>query len=276
MRSMLTAATTMNQLQSRMDLQSNNLANLNTYGYKGRQSNFSSLLFQQVDNIQGNDADSPRLTPEGIRQGAGSRLAHTNMNMNVGTLQTTERELDVAIQDRNRFFVVNAQVENGETEQRFTRSGNFYLQPINGGEQSMLTTSEGNPVAGQNGPILIDEGFDGIRLTDQGGVEVTRNGQTAVEGNLQVVDIERTRGLEPVGANSYRLDLEGLGVPADELVAAVAPAEANLAPGALEASNVNFGQEMTSLIESQRAYSFNAQAIRMGDQMMGLIGSMRS
>ncbi|GEL77230.1 flagellar hook-basal body protein [Tenuibacillus multivorans] len=276
MRNMLNAATTMGQLQQRIDLTSNNLANTDTYGYKSKQAQFSSLLFQQIDNMAGGDAESPRLTPEGIRVGSGARMAHTSMNLDVGTLQQTDRALDIAIQDANRFFVVNAPLENGESELRYTRAGNFYLQPVNDNEQVMLTTNQGVPVQGQDGPILIDGGFDDIGLNENGDVRVTRGDQTETEATLQVVDIERTRTLEAVGANTYRLDEAELGVPIADFVNDIAPQAANLHPGALESSNVDMAKEFTDLIEAQRAYSFNARSISMGDQMMGLIGSMRS
>ncbi|RPF54128.1 flagellar hook-basal body protein [Aquisalibacillus elongatus] len=275
MRNMLNAASTMNQLQQRMDLTSNNLSNLNTYGYKSRQAQFSSLLFQQVNNMNGGDAESPRMTPEGIRVGSGARLAHTSMSLDPGTVQETGRPLDVAIQDENRFFAINAPLENGESETRFTRSGNFYIQPVNDNEV-MLTTSDGTPAHGQNGPIILEGNFDDIELTEEGGVQVTRGNETQVEANLQVVDIENTRVLEATGDNAFRINEADLEVPAEALVENIAPQEANLQPSALEQSNVDMAKEFTDLTEAQRAYSFNSQSISIGDQMMGLIGSMRS
>ncbi|SEQ99119.1 flagellar hook-basal body protein [Piscibacillus halophilus] len=276
MRNMLNAATTMNQLQQRMDLTSNNLANSNTHGYKSKSAQFSSLLFQQVNNLNNGDPDAPRLTPDGIRVGSGAKMGHTNTNMNVGTIQETGRALDVATQDSERFFVVNAPLDNGQTEERYTKAGNFYLQPVNGNEQVMLTTGEGLPVQGQNGPIILDSDFDEITITENGGVQVDRNGNRQIEATLQLVDIDQPRALEATGDNLFRIDEAGLGVPAEQLLAEVDPQEANLMTGALESSNVDIGKELTDLLESQRAYSFNSRSISIGDQMMGLIGSMRS
>ncbi|TFB19268.1 flagellar hook-basal body protein [Filobacillus milosensis] len=276
MRSMLNAASTMGQLQQRMDLTSNNLSNMNTYGYKSKQAQFSSLLFQQVNNIGEGDEESPRFTPEGIRVGSGAKLGHTSMNFSVGAPQRTGRALDVAIQDANRFFVVNAPLENGGTEERFTRAGNFYIQPVNNNEEVMLTTSNGTPVQGQNGPIVLDNNFNDIEILKDGSVRVTRGQNKEVEATLQLVDIARPNALEAVGANTFRLDEEDLGVPVANIVNDVVPEEGNLLPGALESSNVDMAKEFTTLLESQRAYSFNAQSIRLGDQMMGLIGNMRS
>lgn len=276
MRNMLNAATTMNQLQQRMDLTSNNLANSNTYGYKAKSAQFSSLLFQQINNINNGDADAPRLTPEGIRVGSGAKMGHISMHMDAGAVQQTGRELDIAAQDGERFFVVNAPLQNGDSETRYTKSGNFYLQPVNGDEQVMLTTNEGLPVEGQNGPIILDSNFDDISFTENGEVRVTRNGTTQTEATLQVVDIAQPRALEATGSNQFRIDEAALGVPEEQLVVDVAPQDANLVPGALESSNVDMGKELTDLMEAQRAYSFNSRSISIGDQMMGLIGSMRS
>lgn len=249
---------------------------MNTHGYKARQSNFSSLMFQQIDNMLRFDADSPRMTPEGIRVGSGAKLAHTNILMDQGTIQTTDRPLDVAIEHANQFFVVNAPNANGETEQQYTRAGNFYLQPVNDNEQVMLTDSNGNPVQGNDGPIIIDHTFDQIEITADGRLETTTGDQRETVANIQLVQIDLPRTLENAGGGNYRLDAEGLGVPVDEIVTGI-PAEAvTLHTRSLEASNVNFAQEMTRMIESQRAYSLNSQSITLGDQMMGLINSMRS
>ncbi len=272
---MFNAASTMGQLQQRMDLTSNNLANVNNHGYKTRHSNFSSLLNQQVNNLLDHDADSPRLTPDGIRVGSGARLGHENMNMDSGSLQETGRGLDVALQDRNRFFTVSVEGNDGAVEDHYTKSGNFYLSNMDDGT-FMLTSSEGNPVQGEDGPIIIDENFNDVRFNDNGDVIVTRDGEEAVEGTLQLVDIPNSRVLQPVDAGTFIINEDELGVPADALTEVVAPADANLVSGSLETSNVDYGTEVQNLMESQRAYSFNARSLSMGDQMMGLIGSMRN
>ena len=275
MRNMMNVAVTMGQLQNRMDITANNIANLNTFGYKSSHAQFASLMFQQVNNILEHDEESPRMTPFGIRVGSGARLSDTALNMQNGSIQMTERPLDVAIQQPNRFFVVHAPSVDDDTEIQYTRAGHFYLQPINDTEL-MLTTGEGYPVEGHDGPITIYGDFDDIQINALGGIDVTRGNVTTTEAYLQVVDFERTRGLEKTGGNTYRLDEEALGAPIEDFVALVQPEDAQLVAGALETSNVDLSKEFTDLIESQRAYSFNARSISIGDQMLGLIGSMRS
>lgn len=115
-----------------------------------------------------------------------------------------------------------------------------------------------------------------IEITADGRLETTTGDQRETVANIQLVQIDLPRTLENAGGGNYRLDAEGLGVPVDEIVTGI-PAEAvTLHTRSLEASNVNFAQEMTRMIESQRAYSLNSQSITLGDQMMGLINSMRS
>jgi len=275
MRNMMNAAVTMGQLQNRMDITANNIANLNTFGYKGSHAQFASLMFQQVNNVLEHDGEIPRMTPLGIRVGSGARLSDTALNMQSGSIQMTDRPLDVAINQENRFFVVHAPGVDDETETRYTRAGNFYLQPISGTEL-MLTTGEGYPVEGRDGPITLYGDFDDIKINAQGGIDVTRGNVTTTEAYLQLVDFERTRGLEKASGNTYRLNEEALGVVAEDFVAVVPLQETELVSGALETSNVDLSKEFTDLIESQRAYSFNARSISIGDQMLGLIGSMRS
>src|SRR5690606_17194234 len=162
MRNSTIAAVTMGQLQKRLDLISHNIANVNTTGYKAKTANFSSLLVQHIDNLSNGDEGAPRLTPDGIRQGNGARLAHSNIDMSKGTVVRTDRALDVALTGDHHFFQVQV-TENGETETQFTRAGNFYLQPINNNEQMMLVTSEGHPVIGTNGPIVFQGEIDDIQ-----------------------------------------------------------------------------------------------------------------
>ncbi|WP_411954061.1 flagellar hook-basal body protein [Alkalibacillus sp. S2W] len=274
MRNMYNAASTMNQLQQRMDLTSNNLANMDNTGYKARQAEFSSLLHNQVDNIAGHDADSPRLTPDGIRVGSGAGLGNINMNMDSSSAQETGRALDVAIQNDNRFFVVNGPGEEGGVEERFTRAGNFYLSEQENGDM-MLTTNAGYPANGEDGAVVLDGGFDDVSINENGEVEVTRDGDTAVEDTIEVVDIANSRVLEPVDENSFSINEAELGQPIEDVVAGVAPDEANLMTRSLESSNVNMGQEMTQMLEAQRAYQFNAKSLTIGDQMMSSISNMR-
>lgn len=273
---MIQAAVTMNQLQQKLDMIGNNMANSQTTGYKSRQADFSSLLFQQVNNLTDPANAEGRLTPDGIRVGSGAKLGSTNIDLTLGSIKETNRVLDVALTQDNHLFQILVN-QNGQEETLYTRDGSFYLSPVNNNQGLMLTTSDGNPVLGQNGPIVLAEGFDAISIRENGEIVVTRDGQEAVEGRLTIVEAVRPRLLEAAGQNMFRLpDMGNLGFDADEVIQEIDPNAAVLQSGALEQSNVNLSKEITDLITTQRSYQFNARTISMGDQMMGLVNQLRS
>ncbi|MDC3411811.1 flagellar hook-basal body protein [Terrihalobacillus insolitus] len=268
------AAVTMGQLQKKMDVIANNMANVDTVGYKNRQADFASLLFQQIDNLSDPQNAEGRLTPDGIRIGSGAALAQTNMNLSQGAIKDTGRNLDVALLDKNNFFAINV-TENGNTETRYTRDGAFYLNPLNDG-QVMLTTKNGNPVVGINGPLVFADGFEAINITENGQIAITRNGDQQIEGQLAVAEAVRPRLLEASGENTFKLpNLAGLNYNADEIVETTDLENIRVKSGALESSNVDTAKQMTDLLETQRAYQMNGRSISMADQMMGLVNQLR-
>ncbi len=275
-RSMIQAAVTMGQLQQKLDTIGHNLANSQTTGYKSRQAEFSSLLFQQIENLNHPANGTGRLTPDGIRIGSGARMGAINSNMNAGNIVTTDRMLDTALLRENYFYQIQV-TENNVTEIRYTRDGAFYLSPINDNGDLMLVTKDGHPVLGANGPIVIEPGFDSIQIQDNGQIVVSRNGQTETAGSLSVVEITRPRILEAAGNNMFRLpDLAALGYAFGEIVQAPANIDGMLKSGALEQSNVDIAEQMSELILTQRSYQFNARTISTSDQMMGLINQLRT
>ncbi|MRH43946.1 flagellar hook-basal body complex protein [Aquibacillus halophilus] len=268
------AAVTMGQLQNKMDIIGHNMANVNTNGYKSRQADFSSLLFQQIDNLSNPEVENVRLTPDGIRVGNGAKLGHTNINLSQGTIADTGRSLDVALLADNHLFQVNV-TENGITETQFTRSGTFYLNPLDDGTV-MLTNKQGHPVVGENGPIIFADDFDSISFSNNGTIQVTRNGNTEVEGQLAIVEAIRPRLLEAAGDNNLRFgNVEGVQFNQGEIIQDVAANQVQLKSQALESSNVDIAKQMTELTLTQRAYQFNARSISMNDQMMGLVNQLR-
>lgn len=105
-RMMIQAGVTMNQLQSKLDLIGHNLANSETTGYKSRQSEFSSLLNSQINNLKDPANTTGRLTPDGVRVGSGAKLGPTNNDLSVGSMITTSRDLDTALIGENRLFEI--------------------------------------------------------------------------------------------------------------------------------------------------------------------------
>lgn len=271
-RSMIQAAVTMNQLQQKIDLIGNNIANSQTTGYKTRQADFASLLFQQINNMTDPANAEGRLTPDGVRVGSGAKLGSINVDLSVGTLMETGRALDVALTEPNQLFQV-AVTENNVTETRYTRDGSFYLSPL-ANNQVALTTKDGDPVLGVMGPIILQDGFDDITIGEDGQIIVKRGNESQTEAQLAVVEAVRPRLLEATGNNNFRLpDLEALGYNQADIIQNV---QASLKSGSLESSNVDMAQQLTDLITAQRSYQFNARTISMGDQMMGLVNQLRS
>ncbi|MDX8047614.1 flagellar hook-basal body protein [Gracilibacillus sp. S3-1-1] len=269
------AAVTMGQLQNRLDNIGNNIANANTAGFKGRDANFSSLLSQQINTEPDPTNPVGRLTPEGLRIGSGAKLGHTNVNFEQGSMEVTDRNLDVALLGDDQLFQVAVE-ENGVAETRYTRAGNFYLSPQED-NQVMLVTSDGNPVLGAGGePIVLMNNMDDLKIEENGAINVTRNGVQNVEGQLEIVQAVRPRLLEAAGNNLFRLSEESLdNYPLAEIVNNVGQADVRLKSGALETSNIDLAKQTTDMIETQRAYQFNAKTISMHDQMQGLINQLR-
>ena len=214
-----------------------------------------------------------RLTPDGIRAGTGARLGAITPNMRLGAIQETGRDLDAALVNENHFF----QIRGNNNDIHYTRDGSFYLQPMNNNSELMLVTKEGHPVMGANGPIQFRaDNVTGIQIQDDGAVMVTRGAQTEYAGTIAIAEINNPRILEAAGGNLYRLpNLQELGYNFADIVQAVGQTGGIMQSNALEMSNVNIGDEMTGLINAQRAYQFNARTITMSDQMQGLINQMR-
>lgn len=275
-RMMIQAAVTMNQLQDKLDLIGNNLANSQTTGYKSRESEFSSLLFQQINNLTDPANAEGRLTPDGLRVGSGAKLGSIHSNVSMGSLLETGRSLDVALLKENLLFEIEVS-ENGNTETQYTRDGAFYLNTMEDGQLLMLTTKDGHPVLGINGPIIIADGFDQIDIQSNGQILVQRGNQTEIAGDLSIVEAVRPRLLEAVGDNAFRMpDIETLGYNYADVIQNVNLAEDVLKSGSLESSNVDVSKQMTDMMIAQRSYQFNARTISMSDQMNGLVNQIRS
>lgn len=275
-RTMIQAAVTMNQLQNKLDLIGHNMANSQTPGYKARKSEFSSLLFQNINNLNAEANTENRLSPLGVRVGTGARLGATNNDFSLGALNPTDRALDVALKNENHFFQIQTE-ENGMMETRYSRDGSFYLNPVNNNQAVMLTTENGNPVLGQNGPIVIPNGFDSILISDSGQIIVERGNQQEVAGELQVVQVNRPQVLEAAGQNMFKLpDLQTMGLNLNEIIQPLGVQDNLMQSGVLEQSNVDIAEQMSDLLMAQRAYQFNARTISTSEQMMGLINQLRS
>lgn len=262
LRSMITASNTLGQLQQQLDLIGNNMANIDTQGYKRTQTGFSDLLHQQMNNGDPHDSLAGRSTPLGVRSGSGAVLtAHTAFSQ--GGIKTTGRELDFALTKPGQFLQVEA---GGEIQ--YTRDGAFYLNPAQDG-RLQLVTSEGHAVldANQN-PIFLDASFKNSTVSEGGRLTANPSGETV---QLGIVGITQQTMLEKQGGNRYALKE----IAPNGTVTFLEPEQVGIKQGALEMSNVDLSKEMTDLMIAQRSYQLNSKSITMGDQMLGLINSVR-
>lgn len=276
-RTMITATNTLAQLQTKLDTISNDIANVNTTGYKKKDSYFQDLLVQQVNNQPNNEKEAGRLTPNGIRQGTGAKLSQTQINLAQGGIKTTGRNMDLALLQEGLFFRVNTQ-EGGINETRFTRDGTFYLTPVNNNEnQLMLVNSSGYPVLDQTDqPIIVNGSVKEINFTEEGRMQVETYNNGTQSFNLSIVNVKKPQFLEDRGNNTFGLpqNMAQLGVTDDDVYAQVT-GQGLVQSGALEQSNVDLSKSMTDLISVQRQYQFQSRAVTMADQMMGLINGIR-
>lgn len=276
-RTMITATNTMSQLQRKMDVIGTNISNLETNGYKRKESYFNELLYQHVDNQPKHDKEKGRLTPIGLNQGSGARIGIMKLALNQGTLKSTGRELDIAMTREDLFLKVDV---DGETQ--YTRDGSLYVSPtVEGGNVFQLVTADGHRVLDQsNNPIVIDGSIDQLGFSEQGNLNVKMTDGDVQTFELGLIAVTNPQYLEHKGGNFVGIasPLSGAQVEAADIFTEVTGnlrEGISLKQGHLEASNVDVSKEMTDLINVQRQYQFQARSVSMADQMMGLINGVR-
>lgn len=276
---MITATNTLTQLQKQMDMISNNMANVDTNGFKRREATFTELLYQQFNNQPDPRKEIGRLTPNGIRQGVGAKLAQAQLVMAQGNIKSTERPLDTAFTKEGQLLKVLVQSDN-TSDVYYTRNGALYLTPLSDNEV-MLVSGDGHAILDENNnPITITGDVTGYKIDDNGQLTATvANGQTQVF-NLGIIQVNKPQFLEQKGNNLYGLptNFANLGVNEEEVYIELnGPLrdQIGIQQGALEQSNVEMSKEMTELINVQRAYQFQSRSITIADQMMGLVNGIR-
>ena len=277
LRTMTTATNTLNQLQQQLDIIGNNLSNSATNGYKSSDAKFHELLYQQFNNDKADTA--PRQSPLGIRYGSGAVLGQAQMNWKIGTLQTTDRQLDFALTEPKQYFNILMPGDGGE-QTVYTRQGNFYISPVADG-QAMLVNSDGYPVANSAGlPITFTDDVTNFTTDASGSLTLTHTDGRVETVELGISVMQRPNLMERLSATNFALpaNLVDLGVTQQQVLTDLRGAARNqvgIESGILEGSNVNYEKEMTDLITVQRSYQFNARTVTLADQMLGLINGIR-
>lgn len=247
------ARTGLDAQDTRMRVISNNLANVNTTGFKRDRASFQTLAYQVV-TAPGAASTAETKYATGLNLGTGVRVQGTARIETQGTLATTGNALDLAL-DGNGYFQV--QMPGGTLG--YTRAGNFSRSP-----EGMLITSEGYQVMPG---ITVPEGATSITIGTDGTVSAQLQGQTEASqiGQLQVASFPNPAGLQATGDN-YLIETSAsgtasLGVPGED-------GRGRIRQGMLEGSNVNVVEELVDMIETQRAYEVNSKMISATDEML--------
>ena len=277
---MITSTNTLGQLQKKLDTVSNNISNSSTTGYKRKETYFSDMLVQEFNNQERTEKEKGRVTPNGIRVGVGARISQSQVNLTQGSLQKTDRDLDVALTNENLFFTIRS-IDGNNNELRYTRDGAFYLSPANdGSEQMKLVNSSGSTILDENNQeIRINGTPTEIKFTDKGQLNIaTEEGLQSF--NLGIVSVKKPQCLELRGNNTFALprNMAQLNVTENDIYTQLTGATRDqiaMVQGNLEQSNVDVSTEMTDMMQIQRQYQFQSRTVSMADQMMGLVNGIR-
>ena len=253
MRALYTAATGMMAQQTNMDVISNNLANVNTTGFKHSRANFQDLMSQEMRPAGATVADGVT-TPTGLEIGLGVQPSSTETMFDQGTLQNTGNQFDVAIQGNGFLQVL---LPSGSTG--YTRDGS-----LNVDSQGRLVNASGYAVQPE---ITIPTDATAVSIGGDGTVQVTTAGSTTPQtvGQIQLATFSNPAGLENIGGNNFApTAASGTAVTGTAGQNGFGP----LSQGMLEGSNVQIVQEMVNMITAQRAYETNSKAISTADQML--------
>lgn len=257
-RALYSSATGMKAQEILIDNTANNLANVNTTGFKRSQLDFADLLYSTLEQ-PGTNVATGQVVPTGLQIGSGVRAVATNKIFTPGTIAQTGNSLDVAIEGDGFFKVV---LPTGEF--RYSRDGAFRIDAT-----GQLVTAEGYRL---DSAVTIQDGINLSKINIGADGTVTGILANATDAPVELGQIQIARFLNPAGLSSEGNNLyaataasgqEVLGTPGENGLG-------TLRQGFLEGSNVEVVTELISLISAQRAYEINSRAIRAGDEMLSV------
>jgi len=260
-KALFTAATGLKSQQLYVDTVANNLANINTHGFKSSALDFEDLLYDQL-RAAGTDSAQGFEIPASLEVGSGVRAIATRKSFRPGSLEQTNGPLDMAIQGEHGFFKIS--MPDGSSA--YTRDGSFRLD-----DQRRIVTANGYLLDPQ---ITIPANWTSITVGNDGTVSVITSDSptTATQaGQILVSVFPNATGLNSRGQNLYE-ETPAAGTPVDTI-----PGEngsGSIAQGFLEGANVDMVAEMVKLIVAQRAYEVNSKAIQVSDQMLAAAGNL--
>jgi flagellar basal-body rod protein FlgG len=260
MRALSTAGTGMVAQQMNLDVIANNLANVNTTGFKSQRAEFQDMVYQTL-RASGAAAGGASTTPEAAMVGLGSRFSASAASFATGAFQNTGNPLDVAIAG-DGFF----QIEMPDGSTAYTRDGSFKVD-ANG----LVVTSDGYPLVPN---LTVPVGASRPTISPTGQVTVTIPGQEEPSelGTIELAVFPNPAGLTRIGQNLYRAG------GASGTATAAEPGQqgaGTLQQSMVEASNVQIVEEMVRMITAQRAYEINSKAVQTADDMLGILNNLK-
>ncbi len=261
MRALQIAAAGMTAQQTRVEVISNNLANMNTTGYNARRAEFADLHYQQVQRPGTINASDGSVLPTGVQLGLGVRPSAVSVMLSQGSLAATGGDLDIAIEGQGYI-----EVTTPDGRPAYTRDGGLKLTG-----DGQVVTSDGYPVVPD---ITIPRDARSISINPEGEVYAYFADQVQPQllGQISLSGFVNPRGLEAIGSNLF------LETPASGPAAVSAPGQDGLGvirQGYLEESSVDPVKQVTNLIAAQRGYELNSKVITAADQMMSAMVQMR-
>lgn len=257
MKALAIAATGMNAQQTNLEVIANNIANINTTGYKRERAEFSDLLYQ-VDRTQGvPDRGNTSVVPEGVSIGLGVKTSAVRNVHIQGTFTNTGNEYDLALDGKGWF-----QIEGADGQTRYTRAGTF-----NTNATGQMVTVDGAPIVPA---ITVPLDTKELIINKTGQVFARVDGQMDLQnlGQLTIATFANEAGLAPLGDNLFQETVASgpanVGVPGD-------PGYATIRQNYVENSNVDPVKEITDLISAQRAYEMNSKVIQAADEMAAVV-----
>lgn len=245
--------------QLNVDVVANNIANVNTTGFKKSRADFQDLIYQNLKSIGAPSTNSTQAS--GIQIGLGTRTAAVTKNFSTGTINQTGNDLDIAIEGEGFF-----QIQQPDGSTAYSRAGSFKQD-----SQGRVVNSDGYPLLPE---VVIPSNATKVNIGNDGTVSVQQAGQNTPTnvGNIQLATFSNPAGLSSLGRNLYQpTDSSGeatTGTPGQNGIG-------TMSQGYLEMSNVSVVEEMVNMIIGQRAYEVNSKAVQAADEMLQQANNLR-
>ncbi|MDQ0245689.1 flagellar hook protein FlgE [Bacillus fengqiuensis] len=274
LRSMYSGISGMKNFQVKLDVIGNNIANVNTYGFKKGRTTFKDMVSQQISGASAPGNGKGGVNPKQV--GLGAQIGTIDTVHTQGSLQTTGRTLDLSVSGDGFFIVGNGTLDGNDVTSvsnfQYTRAGNFYLD-----ENGYIVNSDGLYLIGDtdvdeapntaNGAIQIPTDAKSFSIGSDGTVNyVNGNGTLIAAGRVMVAKFSNNDGLEKVGQNLFR-NTANSGNASVSIPGGTGGA-GSIVAGTLEMSNVDLSEEFTEMIVAQRGFQANTRIISTSDQIL--------